>query len=377
MSLQHLQLRNFRNYSELQLTLSDEITVLTGKNGIGKTTVLEAVSILGSGRSFRNGKNQDFVKSGEDTAFVSGDILHSGLTTQVKVRVYPQGKKIYLNEKLAKSTNDLYELLPIIVFSPADLKIIDGDSSDRKQFLNRAAANLDWEYLEELLSYNKVLTQRNRILKDASAEGWSNSRLQDVIEAWNEQLLTFGARLILRRHYYLADLQPKAEEEYRRISVSTDEFRVLYQPFGEEDQITLETEADAREKFSEKLRDSLRRDLITGTTQVGPHKDEILLTLNGNKVKFYGSQGEKRTCALALRLGELALFRAKFKRPPMLLFDDVSSELDQARRHSLVELLRKENTQVLITATELPSALMGDVGKSFEHLDLNAVGVRN
>lgn len=377
MSLQHLQLRNFRNYSELQLTLSDEITVLTGKNGIGKTTVLEAVSILGSGRSFRNGKNQDFVKSGEDTAFVSGDILHSGLTTQVKVRVYPQGKKIYLNEKLAKSTNDLYELLPIIVFSPADLKIIDGDSSDRKQFLNRAAANIDWEYLEELLSYNKVLTQRNRILKDASAEGWSNSRLQDVIEAWNEQLLTFGARLILRRHYYLADLQPKAEEEYRRISVSTDEFRVLYQPFGVEDQITLETEADAREKFSEKLRDSLRRDLITGTTQVGPHKDEILLTLNGNKVKFYGSQGEKRTCALALRLGELALFRAKFKRPPMLLFDDVSSELDQARRHSLVELLRKENTQVLITATELPSALMGDVGKSFEHLDLNAVGVRN
>ena len=126
-----------------------------------------------------------------------------------------------------------------------------------------------------------------------------------------------------------------------------------------------------------RVKDSLRRDLAVGSTSIGPHKDEILLTLNGNKVKFYASQGEKRTCALAMRLGELALFRTKLKKPPMLLFDDVSSELDQARRQSLVELLQKENTQVLITATELPSTLMGDVGKVFEHLDLNAVGVRD
>src|SRR5262249_36329032 len=148
---------------------------------------------------------------------------------------------------------------------------------------------------------------------------------------------------------------------------------LTYEAFGDEDFSCPETEAEVREIFVKKTRDSLRRDLASGSTQVGPHKDEILLTLNGNKAKFYASQGEKRTCALALRLGELSLFRAKLQKPPMLLFDDVSSELDQNRRHSLVELLRKENTQVLITATELPSSLMGDVGRMFEHLDLHAV----
>lgn len=377
MSLRSIQLRGFRNYRGLQLNLSDDITVLTGRNGIGKTSVLEAISILGSGRSFRNGKNADFIKNREEAAFLAGEVHHDGLITNIKVRIYPQGKKIYLEEKLAKSTAALLELLPVIVFSPADHRIIDGDSSDRKQFLNRAASNVDWEYLADVLHYNKVLTQRNRILKDASAEGWSQTRFADVVQSWDEQLLSYGARLMTRRHIYLSELRPTAAEEYRRISLSADDFQVIYEPFGDEEQRPMETEAEATEIFARKLRDSVRRDLASGSTQVGPHKDEILLTLNGNKAKFYGSQGEKRTCALALRLGELSLFRAKLRKPPMLLFDDVSSELDQARRHSLVELLRKENTQVLITATELPSTLLGDVGKSFEHLDLNAVGDRN
>ncbi len=377
MSLRFIHCRSFRNYRELQLNLSDDITVLTGRNGIGKTTILEAISILGSGRTFRGGKNADLIKTREEAAFLAGEIQHDGLVTNIKIRIYSQGKKIYLEDKLAKSTEALQELLPIIVFSPADHRIIDGDSADRKQFLNRAASNVDWEYLADALHYNKVLTQRNRILKDANSENWSQARFEDVVIAWDEQLLAFGARLMTRRHIYLSDLNPKAAEEYRRISLSADDFQVTYQPFGDDEQTPMETEAEALEIFSKKLRDSMRRDLASGSTQVGPHKDEILLTLNGNKAKFYGSQGEKRTCALALRLGELSLFRAKFQKPPMLLFDDVSSELDQARRHSLVELLRKENTQVLITATELPSTLLGDIGKSFEHLDLNAVGERD
>src|SRR5262245_4542375 len=124
MSLGSIQLREFRNYRELQLSLSPEISVLTGKNGIGKTTILEAVSILGSGRSFRNGKNADFIKNNAEAAFITGEVTSRGLSTNIKVRIYPQGKKIYLDEKLAKSTESLVELLPNIVFSPADHRII-------------------------------------------------------------------------------------------------------------------------------------------------------------------------------------------------------------------------------------------------------------
>lgn len=377
MSLRFLSVHNFRNYRELHLQIADGITVFTGQNGIGKTTILEAISLLGSGKSFRNAKNADFIKNKEEFALITGDINNNGLDTQIKIRVYPQGKKVFLNEKLAKSTQPLFDLLPAIIFSPADHKIIEGDSFDRKQFLNRAASNLDWEYAETLNLYNKTLQQRNRILKDASKENWSQLRLNDILVVWDEQLLEHGAKLIFKRLEYLNALLPYSTEEYKKISGKDHEFNLAYQMFGEED---IHSNVDAewiKNKFSSMLKDSLRRDLILESTQVGPHKDEILLTLDGNKAKFYGSQGEKRTCALALRLGELALFRTKLRKLPILLFDDVSSELDQSRRQSLVELLRKENTQVLITATELPTMLMGDIGRSFQHIDLTTLGERN
>ncbi len=376
MALSSLKLRSFRNHRELELSFAKDITVITGKNGIGKTSILEAISLLGSARSFRNARNQDFIHTGEELSQISGDIFSGPLFTNIKIRIYPQGKKVFLDDKLAKSNEPLLALLPTIVFSPADHRIVDGDSSDRKHFLNRAAANVDWEYVNELQRYTKALQQRNRVLKDAGAENWSQTRLQDSLAVWDDQLINHGSRLLLRRHYYLTELAPKARAEYQRISLSQDDFQLLYEPFGEEGKIFPENETDVKEIFQKKINDSLRRDQITGNTQVGPHKDEILLTLNGNKVKFYGSQGEKRTCALALRLGELSLFRAKIQKSPVLLFDDVSSELDKLRRQSLVELLRKENTQVLITATELPSALLADMGKEFEQLDLNNAGVR-
>jgi DNA replication and repair protein RecF len=377
MPLNSLQLRSFRNYRVLDLNIGPGITIFTGKNGIGKTTILESVSLLGSGRSFRFARNADFVHRGAESSLIQGSVSAGGLESMVELRVYPQGKKVFVDKKLAKSTKTLLELLPAIVFSPSDHRIIEGDSTDRKQFINRAAANVDWEYLDDLTHYGKALQQRNRILKDHASAGWSTLRLQDLLAPWDEQLVTFGSRLIVRRSIYLAELRPLVEAEYRRIALSDDSFAIGYQPFGEEPGGSITTESEASDAFRQKLDASSRRDVFSGSTQVGPHRDEILLTLNGNKVKFYGSQGEKRTCALALRLGELALFRQKVRKMPVLLFDDVSSELDSSRRRSLVELLRKENTQVLITATELPSSLMGDVGKNFDQLDLNTVGERN
>lgn len=377
MPLSSLQLRSFRNYRFLELSLSPEITVFTGSNGIGKTTILEAISLIGSGRSFRAAKNADLIHKCGEVAFIKGRIDNAGLQNDVEVRIYPQGKKVFVDEKLAKSTKPLLSLLPIIVFSPGDHRIIEGDSTDRKQFLNRAAANVDWEYLEDLNLYNKALLQRNRVLKDAPERSWGSSQLQELLEPWTEQILDHGSRLVARRNFYLTDLKPWASEEYKRVSQSADEFDLVYQPLGVDEGMPCDTESEIRETFAKLLKDSARRETFAKSTQVGPHKDEILLTLNANKVKFYGSQGEKRTCALALRLGELALFRQKARKMPVLLFDDVSSELDSSRRRSLVELLRKENTQVLITATELPSSLMGDVGKNFEQLDLHTVGERN
>lgn len=376
MSLSELKLFNFRNYRNLHLDLSGGITVFTGLNGIGKTTILEAISLLGSGRSFRNAKNVDYIKTREENSFIHGKVESLGLFSEIKIQIYPQGKKIYVDDKLAKSTQNLYQLLPTIAFSPSDHKIVEGDATDRKQFLNRAISNLDWEYTDQLTQYNKALQQRNRVLKDALEQGWSQTKLSDILAVWDEQLIDLGSSIMTQRFHYINALHIEAAKEYSRISQTQDQFMVKYLPFGEEEGEAFGVE-NYKNIFRQKLTDSMRRDLYSGSTQIGAHKDEILLILNANKVKFYGSQGEKRTCALALRLGELALFKLKLQKLPVLLFDDVSSELDRVRRQSLVELLRHENTQVFITATELPSSLMEDVDRAFKHVDLTDLGDRS
>ena len=376
MAIKKIKLRNFRNYHALQLEIKSGITIFTGKNGIGKTSVLEAVALLGSSRSFRTARNKDFIQHKFESSEISGEISDQGLETNIKITIHPMGKRVYLNEKLSKSAEPLFQLLPSIVFSPGDHKIIEGDASDRRNFLNRAASHIDWTYADDLSHYNRTLLHRNKLLQKAKEERLSLSQLENLIEVWDSQVVDYGSRLIIQRNKYLSQLGEKAEEEYEKISHSGDRFELKYLPFNEEN-LPIEGLEQVQEIFKKKLKETARHDLYTGSSHYGPHKDEILLTLNGNKVKFYGSQGEKRTCALALRLGELALFHYRWGKFPILLFDDVSSELDQSRRHSLVKLLKQERAQVIITATELPSSLMNDVNRSFEHLELTSLGERN
>ena len=285
--------------------------------------------------------------------------------------IKPQGKSLYQNEKLVRKIQSLSPVIASVVFSPSDHRIVEGDSSDRKQFLNRAICNVDWTYTETLSKFNQVLLQRNQLLKRVAEQ--SIHSVQTQLEVWDEQFFTLGNELMLARESYLNELNAKIFSEYRKISNNNENFSLQYLPLGEEknDASTFQTRDEMWRKLS---KDSLRRDLIVGSTAVGPHKDEILLTLNGNKVKFYGSQGEKRTCALALRLGEVALFREKMNSTPVLLIDDVSSELDSHRRQALVELLKQEDAQVLITATELPTSLMEELDRSIVHWDLMNLG---
>jgi len=376
MAIKELYLTNFRNHRNISFSLSPGISVFTGSNGIGKTSILEAISILGTGRSFRLGKNEDFIFFEKESANIFCNLEQQGMESSIEIEIFPKGKKVSINGKRAKKLSNVTHLLPSVVFSPGDHKIIEGDSSDRKAFLNRAASILDFNYAECLTTYNKVLTQRNQLLKRISKENISLLQAKELLEVWDLQLLEHGKNLIIFRKNYIEALKEKIAIEYRKVSGKEDLFEALYCPFGEE-KIFYNIEnynSAVEEYFINAIKDSLRRDILLGTTSDGPHKDEILLTLNRNKVKFYCSQGEKRTCALALRLGEVSLFKDKQKRAPVLLIDDVSSELDSNRRKSLVDLLQAENAQVLITATELPSTLMKDLGKSFVHVDLMSLG---
>ena len=337
---------------------------------------MEGINLLGSGKSFRTSKNKELIRFGENKTSIEAKVIHKTLDNFIRLDIFEKGKKIYLNDKLARSTASLLQLEPSITFSPADHNIPEGEAADRRSFLNKALAILDWEYIEIYQQFTKVLTQRNALIKKASTEESPLSTLVDSLEPWDAQFIHTSCELFWIRKQFIHNLNKVAEVEYQRISQSKDVFHNIYQP-GCGQLIcwqSIKDKEELNEVFTSALKDSLRRDYFSGSTRIGPQRDEILLTLNGNEVKFYSSQGEKRTCALALRLGELALFRERFQKNPVLLFDDVSSELDSYRRRALVDLLRKEDTQVFITSTELPSALIQETEKKFEHIELPALG---
>jgi DNA replication and repair protein RecF len=371
MSLQNLTLQNFRNYKTAKFHFDPGVTIFTGTNGIGKTSILEAISLLGSTRSFRIAKNEDFISKGEESATLVANVHSQGLENELKLTIRLNGKSLYQNQKLVRKLQSAHPTLPSIVFSPGDHRIVEGDSSDRKQFLNRAICTVNWEYAETLSKFNQVLLQRNQLLKRVAEQ--SPNSVQTQLDVWDEQFFSLGISLMRVRHQYLRELEQKINLEYKKIAQKNELFSLQYLPLGE-DFFDADFSDLLLDKWKKRVKDSLRRDLIVGTTSAGPHKDEILLTLNGNKVKFYGSQGEKRTCALALRLGEVALFREKMNSTPVLLIDDVSSELDSYRRHALVELLKQEDAQVLMTATELPMSLMEELDRSIIHWDLMNLG---
>ncbi len=370
MALNRLVLRNFRNHASLDLSFKNRISVFTGSNGTGKTSILEAISILGSTRSFRAGKNEDFILRGQDNSVVAAEVDSDGLSNSVRIEIQPSGKKLFVDDKQYRRISHPIPGLASVVFSPGDHHIIEGDASERRQFLNRAATNLELSYSDSLARYNKTLQQRNALLKKLRGVGVTSAIHQ--LRVWDDQLIELGLSLLMQRKAYLEALAPRVKEEYRRISQENDVFEVIYEPFSAEN-MDFGSEnfmENARAFFEESLAANIDRDLVLQSTSIGPHRDEIQLILNGNKVKFYASQGERRTCALALRLGEVSLFRNVRKKAPVLLMDDISSELDSARRKSLVELLQQEDSQVLLTATELPTDLMRDAGGTFFHWDL-------
>jgi DNA replication and repair protein RecF len=377
MKIHGLELRNFRNYETLRLNFSKQIVLITGKNGAGKTSILESLCLLGSGRSFRIGKNIDFVRRTAPFAQVQARISNSSLENDLSLQIFPNGKKIFVDGKQIRSNRGLAKILPAIVFTPGDHSIAEGDSSERRNFLQRAMMVWDPSSIDLMTSFSRALLQRNRILKTAQSEAWSLSRTEEELIPWTDSFLNYSVQLLELRRTYLESFAPWAQQEYSRIAQTQETFGVSYQALGEETALVWKDRPELAEKIRKTVSDSLRQDYYSGSTQRGPHRDEILLTLNGNKVRFYASQGEKRTCALALRLGELALFRAQWGRMPVLLFDDVSSELDRARRQSLVELLQGENTQVFITATEPPAQLLEvlgmDLNGGVEQLNLDAL----
>ncbi|MBP5255179.1 MAG: DNA replication/repair protein RecF [Lachnospiraceae bacterium] len=342
MRIESLDLRNFRNYRELHLDFGDGIHIFYGDNAQGKSNLLEAVFLLASGRSFRNSKDREMIRFDEEECHLKGGFLKEDLKLRIDMHLKNAGNRgIALNGVKLRKTRELVGKVPCVLFSPEDLEIVKKGPSERRRFLDSEISLIDPIYLNDLSQYKKALEQRNQLLKDIAFE----PSLKDMLDVWDEQLVRFGRNMTAVRRRFLSELSEDVSRIHRSISGDREDLRLFYEPDVSE------------EAFAEKLFRNRENDIRNRNTSCGPHRDdfEFRLTLSSGErpadARVYGSQGQQRTAALSLKLAEIEIVRRKTGETPLLLLDDVLSELDRNRQEYLIDSL--EHIQTLITCTGL------------------------
>lgn len=325
--LKHLSLTNYRNHSKFSLELS-EITVLVGKNGAGKTNVLESIEVLSSCRSFRGDNRTDLIKFDSDYTRIVGDELE--VFIQRSPRLMFQVKERGIKRKVS----DFVGLLPSVVFSPESLEIIIGDPKERRRFLDIVISQKDHQYLRALQDYKKILTQRNNLLK-LIADGRAS---EDQLDFWDTELVLSAKTITVGRNLATREFTEKISGFYQTISGQKNSI------------IELVYHAKADGDFDAKLKAKREIDIAVGLTTSGPHRDDLQFKLNTLEAEKYASRGELRSIVLALKMAELKYLENKTK--PILLLDDIFSEFDADHRSHLYKLIKSYQTVITTTDRE-------------------------
>ncbi len=342
MILSSLRLQNFRSYEQVLLTPPRGVTVLVGQNGTGKTNLLEAVHLCCLGRSHRTNTDKDLIHYGKESAAVQLTVQRRDGEHQVGVRLYDNAarrKVIYVNGKTVPRMGELIGHATCVIFSPEDLQLVKEGPAVRRRFLDMLLSQEHRSYFYALQSYNSALKQRNALLKSLQSGG-SVSQL----DVWDEQLSKTADTVVKVRREAIAEMIPLSADHYTHIAGRKEElFSIRYT--GQ-----LAEAEKPGEELMRQLQLSRGEDLRRVTTSRGPHRDDIELTLNGRELKSFGSQGQIRTAALSLKLSSFDLLTRYQEETPLLLLDDVLSELDATRRERLIE--RVKDAQALLTCTD-------------------------
>ncbi len=344
MHILSLRLHDFRSYRQVLLSPPQGVTVFVGENGAGKTNLLEAVHLCCLGRSHRTSADKEMIREGQETAAVQVKVQRDDGVDEVGVRLYAptahKRKLLYINGKTASRTGELMGHVTCVMFSPEDLDIVRGAPQGRRRFLDMLLSQCGKGYFYALQQYNSALKQRNALLHDI-AHGASSATLP----AWDEQLCAAAVPVVKARQYAAQALSGFAAGHYAHIGGRAEEtFSLRYQGH-------LSESANPAEDLHALLQQSRAEDIRRMTTTVGPHRDDLLLTLSGRDMRAFASQGQMRTAVLSMRLAELDMLKNRSGEAPLLLLDDVLSELDGGRRTRLLE--RIAGVQTLLTCTDL------------------------
>jgi DNA replication and repair protein RecF len=335
MTVTDVKLRDFRNYAEADVSLSPGVNVLSGLNGQGKTNFLEALGFLSNGASDRAVNLKELIRFGRAEARAEALVKKSGFVDKIEAEVSENGKRFYVNGCLAGKLGDLFGALYTVRFSPEDLRLIKSGPAERRRFADITLCGLDAVYYYDLRRYYRALKHRNSLLKKIK-EG---SGGLDELEVWDFQLAEYGVRIIKSREIFVEKIKAAASGIYEEVS-GGEVMDVSYKP---------NVSADV---FYEKLRRGAERDAVLGTTGAGAHKDDIHFCINGREARLFASQGQCKTAAVALKLSEIEIIRKEKNEDPVLLLDDVLSELDGNRQARLIEGIRGAQAVVTLTGAE-------------------------
>ena len=336
MIIKSIELADYRNYDSLTMQFDKGTNILYGDNAQGKTNILEAIFVSATTKSHRGSKDREIINFHKEEAHIRTYIEREGVDTKVDMHLRKsKSKGIAIDGQKIKKAADLLGLCNVVFFSPEDLGIIKNGPSERRRFVDMELCQLDKFYLYNLNHYNKIVNQRNKLLKDM----YMNPDLRETLSIWDMQLVSFGSKIIERRRTFVEQLNEIVYDIHKRLSGNREELMIKYEPDVE------------NKDFEHKLKSSQDRDIKSKMTSVGPHRDDFSFLVGDIDIRKYGSQGQQRTAALSLKLSEIELVKKITKDTPVLLLDDVLSELDSNRQNYLLNNIG--NIQTIITCTGL------------------------
>lgn len=367
MRLNQLVLRNFRSYTDCEIDFIDRVNLIVGENAQGKTTLLEAIYFLSTAKSHRTYPDNELIRYNESWFYLRGEIAAAnGSDTNPEAQIEPldlmtvevsnelSGKKRFkFNGVLQKKLSEWIGQFNVVFFSPESLTLVKGAPADRRRFIDLLISQIDSVYLNSLQNYQFALKQRNELLKQIR----SKQANPDFLDPWDDILIAEGISIIQTRVRMFAQLKAYVQTKHTELTGDREVLELKYQPSPEK--IDGAPEQEATELFRQGLQSSRSYDILRGMTSVGPHRDDFKLILESQsagamyfqEAKAFGSQGQQRTIALSLKLGELELIRETTGKTPIVLLDDVFSELDGERSSFLFNLLGRLNAQTFITST--------------------------
>ena len=334
MKLKSIKLKNYRNYDSLNINLDENTNIFSGDNAQGKTNILESIYMGATSKSHRSSKDREIIKFDEEESHIEMILEKNGIELCIDMNLKKNSPKgIAINKIPIRRATELFGTINTVFFSPEDLNIIKNGPAERRRFIDLELSQLDKIYLNDLSNYNRIVNQRNKLLKDS----FENNDLLETLEIWDIQLVDYGNKVIKRREKFIEELNDIIKSIHSTLSGGKEILKIDYE------------KSTGNYSLEDCLEKNKKRDIKMKSTSIGPHRDDVCFLINDVDIRKYGSQGQQRTAALSLKMEEIELVKIIIKDTPILLLDDVLSELDKNRQTYLLENIH--NIQTLITCT--------------------------